>query len=268
VQDVPRFDEDITAYYDRGEEAGRLSGWGRLEMLRTQVLLDACLPPPPAVVLDVGGGPGAYAVWLQGLGYDVRLIDPVALHVEQARAAGAARAELGDARALAVADASADAVLLLGPLYHLPEAEDRRRALAEARRVLRPGGVVAAAAISRFASTIDGLVKGHLTHLAFEPVIERVLEDGRHANPTRRPGWFTTAYFHLPDDLAREIREAGFDLATLTAVEGVGAFLHEPDEWLDDPERRAALLRAIARVETEPSLLGASPHLLAVGVRR
>ena len=264
---MPAFDDDITAYYDRGEEAGRLSGWGRLEMVRTQVVLDGHLPPPPAVVLDVGGGPGAYAVWLAGLGYDVSLLDPVELHVRQARAAGV-RAEMGDARALPFEDESADAVLLLGPLYHLPDDDDRRRALEEAHRVLKPGGVVAAAAISRFASTIDGLVKGHLEHLAFEPVIERVLEDGRHANPTRHPRWFTTAYFHLPDDLAREVRAAGFELASLVAVEGVGAFLHDPDAWLDDPSRRAALLRAIARVETEPSLLGASPHLLAVGVKR
>jgi ubiquinone/menaquinone biosynthesis C-methylase UbiE len=262
------FDEDITAYYDRGEEAGRLSGWGRLEMVRTQVLLERFLPAQPAVVLDVGGGPGAYAVWLQGLGYEVRLIDPVALHVEQARSAGVAQAELGDARALAVQDSSADAVLLLGPLYHLPDDEDRRRALAETYRVLKPGGVVAAAAISRFASTLDGLIKGHLEHVEFEPVIERALEDGRHANPTGHPGWFTTAYFHLPDDLSDEVRAAGFELAALVAVEGVGAFLHDADAWLDDPSRRATLLRAIARVESEPSLLGASPHLLAVGLKR
>jgi ubiquinone/menaquinone biosynthesis C-methylase UbiE len=262
------FDEEITAYYERGAEAGRLSGWGRLEMVRTQVLLERYLPAAPAVVLDVGGGPGAYAMWLQRLGYEVRLVDPVALHVEQALMAGVERAEVGDARELAVPDESADAVLLLGPLYHLPDDEDRRRALAEAWRVLRPGGVVAAAAITRFASTLDGLLKGYVVDPAFERTIERVLEDGRHTNPQRHPGWFTTAYFHLPDDLAAEVREAGFDLTGLFAIEGVGEWLPNVDEWLDDPERRAALLRAIARVETEPSLLGASPHLLAVGVRR
>jgi SAM-dependent methyltransferase len=267
VREVPPFDEDITAYYDRGEEAGRLSSWGRLEMLRTQILLEAYLPPPPAVVLDVGGGPGAYAIWLQERGYQVRLIDPIALHVEQARAAGVERAEVGDARALDVEDGSADAVLLLGPLYHLPVGHDRRRVLEEARRVLRPGGVVAAAAITRFASTLDGLLKGYVTDPAFERTIERVLEDGRHTNPQRHPGWFTTAYFHLPAELAAEVSDAGFGLAGLFAIEGVGEWLPNVDEWLDDPERRAALLRAIARVETEPSLLGASPHLLAVGVR-
>jgi ubiquinone/menaquinone biosynthesis C-methylase UbiE len=265
---MPAFDEDITAYYDQGEEAGRLGDWGRLELVRTQVLLERYLPQPPAEVLDVGGGPGAYAVWLAGLGYDVTLLDPVELHVTQARAAGVARAHVGDARALPFADGSADAVLLLGPLYHLVEADDRRRALEEARRVLRPGGVVAPAAISRFASATDGLLKGFVRDPEFERIVENDLRDGRHENPTRDPSWFTTAYFHLPDDLATEVGAAGFELTTLVAIEGIGAWLPDIDDWLDDAERRAVLLRTIARVETEPSLLGASPHLLAVGVKR
>jgi ubiquinone/menaquinone biosynthesis C-methylase UbiE len=265
---VAAFDDDITAFYDRGEEAGRLGDWGRLEMLRTQVLLERYLPAPPAVVLDVGGGPGAYAVWLAEVGYEVALVDPVELHVTQARAAGVTRAEVGDARALPFADESVDAVLLLGPLYHLVDADDRRRALAEARRALRPGGIVAAAAISRFAAAIDGLQKGHLRDPQFEEILERELPDGRHLNPTRNPSWFTTAYFHLPDELAAEVRAAGFELTTLAAIEGIGQWLPDIDDWLDDPTHRAALLRTIARVETEPSLLGASPHLLAVAVKR
>jgi hypothetical protein len=86
-------------------------------------------------------------------------------------------------------------------------------------------------------------------------------------NPTRHPGWFTTAYFHLPDDLAREVREAGFELSALLAVEGAGSWLTTVDDWLDDPDRRASLLRAIRRVEAEPALLGASAHILVVGVK-
>jgi ubiquinone/menaquinone biosynthesis C-methylase UbiE len=264
------FDDSIEAYYNRGEEQGRLGDWGRLELIRTQELLERHLPPPPAAVLDVGGGPGAYALWLAERGYRTHLLDPVQLHVEQAReAAGGAlaSAEVGDARALPFADGSADAVLLLGPLYHLTEAADRRQALTEARRVLRPGGLVAVAAISRYASTIDGLLKGFMSDPAFERMVEGALRDGRHENPERRPGWFTTAYFHLPDELEDEVRAAGFEVEALVGIEGPGEWLTDVDAWLDDPERRDVLLRAIRRVETERQLLGASPHLLAVGRR-
>src|SRR6185503_19281174 len=156
---------DIAAFYALGLERDRLlGGQGALEFARTQVLLERYLPAPPAVIADVGGGPGRYAVWLAEHGYRVHLVDPVPLHVEQARIAARGRqgaalagAEVGDARALRLPNESADAVLLLGPLYHLPERNERLQALAEARRVCRQGGVIIAAAISRFASTLDGL---------------------------------------------------------------------------------------------------------------
>ena len=128
--------------------------------------------------------------------------------------------------------------------------------------------MLAAAAITRFASAIDGLVKGFVRDPEFERILESDLRDGRHENPARKPGWFTTAYFHLPDELAAEVRAAGFELTTLVAVEGIGGWLPDVDDWLDEPARRAVLLRTSARVETEPSLLGASPHVLAVGVKR
>jgi SAM-dependent methyltransferase len=261
--------DEIAHYYGRGEELGRLEGPFRLEFARTQELLRRYLPEPPAVVLDVGGGPGVYAAWLAEQGYEVHVLDPIELHVRQAREASAriASAEVGDARALPQPDASADAVLLLGPLYHLQERADRLQALEEARRVLRPGGLLAAAAITRFASTIDGLRRELLLDPSFEQGVERSLRDGTHVNPGREPERFTTAYFHLGDELGEEVRAAGFDLSAVLAIEGVGEFLPDVGQWLDDPVRRGILMRAIERVEAEPSLLGASPHLLAVARR-
>jgi SAM-dependent methyltransferase len=131
---------EIEEYYRRGRERARLAtGGGLLELLRTQDVLRRTLPARGRI-LDVGGGPGRYARWLGELGYDVELIDAMPLHVEQAREAGV-RARLGDARALPWGDGEWDAALLLGPLYHLPERDDRIRSLSECRRVVRPGGV-------------------------------------------------------------------------------------------------------------------------------
>jgi ubiquinone/menaquinone biosynthesis C-methylase UbiE len=258
---------DILAYYNQGRERARLESIGQLEFLRTQELLRRYLPRPPAAVLDIGGGAGIHALPLLVEGYTVTLIEPVGLHVEQARAAGVADAVVGDARHLQLADAVADAVMLLGPLYHLTEEGDRVEALAEARRVTRRDGILIAACISRFASTYDGLTLRYLDDPAFERIAEEDVRSGQHRNPGRRSGWFTTAYFHRPEDVVREVTDAGWSDVSLMAVEGPGAF-GEPDFWLDGSDRQATLLRAIRRVESEPSILGASPHLLAVASNR
>ena len=271
------FDTEILAYYEEGAERDRLlrGGVGRLEYLRTRELLARYLPPAPATVLDIGGGAGVYALPLAREGYSVHLVDAVALHVEQAREASAsqrdaplASAQVGDARRLLWADNSVDAVMLLGPLYHLTSREDRLQSLQEAYRVVRPGGVLAAAAISRFASTYDGLLQGFLEDPKFMDIVERDVREGQHRNTTGRSEWFTTAYFHRPEELRNEATRAGFWVEALVGIEGPAWILPDLDYWLQDPPRRLTLLRAVRRVETEPSLLGASAHILIVGRRR
>jgi ubiquinone/menaquinone biosynthesis C-methylase UbiE len=262
-------DPEIQAYYDLGDERERLTGAGdSVELVRTQELLTRFLPAAPADVLDVGGGAGVYATWLAQLGYRVRLIDPMPLHIQQAEAASAAQPEhpfaatLGDARQLTAEAASVDAVLLLGPLYHLAERADRGTALREAYRVLRPGGVVLAVGISRVASLLDALRQGLLHQPEVIAIIERDLRDGQHRNPNRRAGWFTTAFFHTPEELAEEVAAAGFEVEPILGIEGPGGYVNP--RW-HDPTQRENMLIAARAVEREPSVLGVSAHLLAVG---
>ncbi len=269
---VPVGGGEILSYYEGIDEAGRLvRGAGPLEFARMRELIGRFLPAPPGVVLDVGGGPGRYACWLTELGYEVHLIDPVAKHVEQAREASGAQPEhplasvmLGDARSLDQADESADGVLLMGPLYHLTERDDRLAALREAHRVLRPGGMVITKAINRFASLMDGLTESYIDDPNFVSILRRDLEDGQHRGLPDDFGYFTTAFFHRPEDLEAAVLEAGFERMGTYAVQGPGRVARDLDGRLADPVKREQLLDLIRSVEEERSLLGMSAHFVVV----
>jgi SAM-dependent methyltransferase len=260
---------EILEYYERGGEHQRLTaGTGRLEFLRTWDVLTRVLPPAPARIVDVGGATGVYARPLAEAGYTVQVIDPVPEHVTAAAALPGVTAVLGDARHLPGPEASADAVLLFGPLYHLPERADRILAWREAARVVRPGGVVAGAVISRFASLLDGVVKGYHAEPEFVLMVERALGDGVHRNAGAESRWFTSAYFHRPEEPAAEAAEAGLTGVRTVAVEGpmwlTGTRL---TEFLADERLTGIMLAMLRRVEDEPSLFGASSHLLTMARR-
>ena len=265
-------ERETEAHYAKGNEAGRLfEGHGVIELARTQEIILRHLPAPPGTILDVGGGPGVYACWLASLGYRVHLVDVVPLHVEQAAAASArqpraalASCQLGDARRLEQADGSADAVLLLGPLYHLTERSERILALRESCRVLKPGGLLVAAAVGRFASLLSGIAENLLADPDFGAIVARDLVDGQHRNPTDRD-YFTTAFFHLPRELEDEVKEAGFAQVELLGVEGPGWFVADLDRRWADPAERQRLLEAARAIEREPTLMGLHAHILAVG---
>ena len=268
------FDRVIADYYERAPEEARLEqGPFQLEEARTRDLIQRYAPPPPGTVVDVGGAAGAYALWLAEAGYAVHLLDPVPRLVAEAqkRSAAAARplvsCRVGDARALDVQDKTVDLVLLLGPLYHLTDSGDRARSLQEAARVLKPGGRLFAAAISRWASALDGLARDLLQDSRFALIVEQDLRDGQHRNPTERLDYFTTAYFHRPEELAAEVQAAGLALDGVYGLEGPGWILPDVAERMGDAHRRASLLRVARMLETEPSVLGSSAHLLAVAQR-
>jgi ubiquinone/menaquinone biosynthesis C-methylase UbiE len=267
----PLIPKEVEAHYLETRESERLSGaHGELERLRTLGILARVLPPPPALVFDIGGAAGAYAFPLSEQGYVVHLIDPVDLHLGQAKTRSASSGitlgsiTKGDARRLTAPSNSADAVLLLGPLYHLVERSDRLMALREARRILKPQGVLIAAAISRFASLIDGLARGFFSDPEFRKLVAGDLATGQHRNPTNQGAYFTTAYFHRPEELAAEVREAGFADIQVFAVEGpVWSTAHLGETW-NDPVQRKSLMEFLSLIEQEPSAHGASAHLLAV----
>lgn len=267
AHETPR--EIIKHYEEDYDEAERLfsGGWGQVELLRTKELIGRFLPDPPSRIIDIGGGPGVYAEWLTDLGYEVHLIDPVPRHIDQAKARSEdlASAEVGDARALDYPDDSFDLALMLGPLYHLTDRTDRILALTEAKRVVKTGKPVVAAAINRFASAIDLLYGGTIDDREVQAIVERDLADGVHVNTTDDPRFFTTAFFHHAHELRDEFDDAGFAAVEIFAVESIAWAAPDLDERIADPAQRRQVMDLLRKLEREPSLFGATGHLLAVG---
>jgi ubiquinone/menaquinone biosynthesis C-methylase UbiE len=266
---------EVLAFYTGFPEETRLGiGRFRLEFERTKEILSRELPAPPARVVDVGGAAGAYALWLAARGYEVHLVDATARLVEEARRRSAAAASplasasVADGRSLPQPDRWADAVLVMGPLYHLPAAADRLAALREAFRVLVAGGIVVAAAISRYASALDGLAQKLARDPRFVAIRNRDLAEGQHRNDTGDPAYFTTAYFHRPDDLRGEMEAAGFEDVRVLGVEGPGWILSDFDARWADPGLRWDLIEVAQALEEEPTVIGASAHLLTIGRKR
>ncbi|MGC3861746.1 class I SAM-dependent methyltransferase [Micromonospora chersina] len=254
--DIHRYYTEVFAEADRLDRTPQ----GRLEARRTRDLLARLPPAPPAEVLDIGGGPGAYAGWLAAAGHRVHLIDLVPAHVAAARAAHPGiTATVGDARDVPLPDGSADATLLLGPLYHLTDRADRVAALREAARLTRPGGPVLAAVISRNAALIDLTAQGRVDEHN-RPLLREAYVTG--VNDPRTG--FTTAYFHRPEQVVDEFVAAGLPTPALYGVEGplwpvLNALGTGPTERLF-----ADAVACAEAFERDPAVLGASSHLLAV----
>jgi SAM-dependent methyltransferase len=256
---------DLVEHYGTdGFEDTRLrrSAHGRLEYLRTRELVRRFLPARAGLrVLDVGGATGVHAAWLAADGHEVHVVDPVPAHVSSAAALPGVTATVGDARNLSFPDESADVVLMFGPMYHLTAASDRASALAEAVRVLRPGGLLAAAGISRYLSLMEFGSDGHLTS-AGEATIASLIATGAYDGHAG----FMRTHFHTATELQCEVAAVLRDV-TVYGVEGPAwpaldaAGLDAFDSLADSAVRAARL------VERDPLLINASAHLIAFAHR-
>lgn len=189
-------------------------------------------------------------------------------HVDQAEAAGIA-AQLGDARHLPWKNESFDAVLMAGPLYHLPDASDRRLALREAMRVLRPGGAVAAVAINRAANLIGSTLANTL--LTRQGIVQAILDTGHSADNER----MAHCYYHRESELRTELSTAGLRPVTIHGLTGPGGWLtvmidahfkSQPySDKLADHDPLDTALECSRLADRLPELVAASSLFLAVG---
>ena len=256
----------IKGYYDASVEAE----WGRIdnrpEFLITCRYIRRYVKPGDSV-LDIGGGPGRYSLWLAGMGCDVTLLDlsPENIRFAKAKAVEAGlslRVAQGDARrADELVDGPFDHVLLMGPLYHLLEESGRIQAVDAGLRLLKPGGTLFASFINVFA--------GMIYAMKFAPEIlldenetefcQTVLADKSFAGMA-----FTQAFFISQKEVLPFMAQFPLEKLHLFGQEGITSPCESnlmsgskevADAWLDIAEKLAQ----------REDLLSWSEHLMYVG---
>lgn len=258
----------VEEHYDQAAERE----WQRLlnhrtEFAVTMKALRKYLPTPPAKIADIGGGPGRYAISLSKEGYNVTLLDLSKGSLDLAkRKAKEAKVEIGAfihqnaTDLVGIEDAVFDSALLLGPLYHLQEKEEREVAILEARRVVKSGGLLFAAFITRFAPFRQAASEEPEWVIENYKYAFELLETGKHVKAKA----FPSAYFAHPDEIDRLMDECNMQKVALMGCEGVVAGHEglvnefEGEDW----EKWVELNYQLGQ---EPSLFGASDHILYVG---
>lgn len=266
--------QHVQDYYQSYPEWDRLEQFpdGRLEFEVNKSWIQRYLPPPGARVLDLGGGPGRYSIWLAGLGYRVTLADlsPDLLEIarEKAREAEVELDSFVQTNAIdlkELADDSFDAVLSMGPMYHLLDEGDRHSSASQLHRVARSGAPVCVSFLNRL-PVVRGML-GEIPPLpaAIEPLLTRWLDTGVFVAPVR--GFFTDSYYTHPNEVKPLLEAAGFQSLELigseTVLAGSEALLDSLDE--KQPHLSGWVMERLIEVAREPSVVGAAWHLLYIG---
>lgn len=259
----------VQKFYDDNTE----HEWDRLDNRRmefgvTMLAFEEHLPAPPLKILDIGGGPGRYAISLVEKGYDVTLLDLskncLELAKEKAHQAGVKLNGYIHGNAMDLSEIereSYDAVLLMGPLYHLLMLEERQKAVKEAAAVLKPGGYIAVSFITRFArfNYSSGYEPDWIAK--YPDRCETLLETGVLNNEGYS---FTDSYCAHPCEVQQLMQTA--DLTTVELI-GCEVLFHMNKIKIDElePDLWKKWVKMNYRLGKDPSLHGAAVHLLYVG---
>ena len=279
-------DTTVLAGYNAGAERNRLrTGIGIIEFERTKEILLDKLPLPPAVIYDIGGAYGEYAWWLASLGYEVHLFDLSETNIRMSAelsdeypGLSLKSAEVCDARAIARPDKSADAVLLMGPLYSITEYEERILTIMESRRVLKDNGVLFSAALTPYSVLVARLAAYHrddakkrteLDDPTVIAMIERALDDGCYINPERRiASGLGSSHLHTAKALREELLCGGFETLSVHGVMGGAWLAPNIEKLLATPKTRETLMKTVRMLDMHEEIIGLSGHLLAVSRKK
>ena len=261
--------DKIKEHYNQQPETDRLdSPLGQLEFIRTKEIISRYLGDESLKILDVGGAVGRYSFWLAELGHQVWLLEPSERHIEIARKknqeaehklAGIIHGHAGE---LDFEKNKFDVILNMGPMYHLQKTSQRENVLKKMYRVLKEDGILFSAYISRFASLQDGYKHGYIKNSEAYKLVKKSLATGKHNAPNNK--YFTIAYFHHPEEIKPELKNAGFRDTKVLAVEGFLSLVNNLEDYFANENDRQILLEFLSEVEAEETLIGTSNHLLSI----
>lgn len=266
---------DVEKFYDKDPHYE----WDRLERNRTEfaVTLQAFkehIPQPPVRIMDIGGGPGRYSIALAQKGYEVILVDLSRSHLEFAKEkAGEAGVSLagyvrGNAIDLQFQKEQVDVVLLMGPLYHLLTARKREKAVSEAFKILKGGGLIFASFVTNYAPIrwVGKYEPGWITQ--FQEQCEQLVAVGRATHPFGEEHSFLTyTWFAHPAEVTPLMEQAGFEPVDLIACEGIISMIDEKVNELTGKEWEL-WVDLNYKLGKDPTVHGAAEHLLYVGRKK
>ena len=263
---------DIAAYYDGDPERehDRLNRH-QLEYDLTWRYLNRYLPSRGSI-LDVGAATGRYTLELAKRGHTLTSVDLSATLLDECRKNVAdeglekqVRLVVADVRDLSsITEKGFDAVLLMGPLYHLVKEADRIVALKQVFDLLRGGGVIFSSFISRF-GIVGDLLKNIPEWIEDQAVVQSLLEKGRRPVDCPRGGF--RGYFATASEIAPLHEAIGFETLVLAGVEPAISAHDESYNRLRGRQRQL-WFDLLYEISTERSIIGASRHLLYIGKRK
>ncbi len=263
---------DIGAFYtaDPQREHSRLERH-QLEYELTWRYIDHYLPAQ-GTILEIGAATGRYTLPLAQRGYQITAVDLSAgllavnrQRITDAGLAGQVRFVEADARDLSsVAVRRFDAVLIMGPLYHLIVEADRKAALCRAADRLGDGGILFSAFISRW-GVLGDLLRNNPDWIEDQAEVEALIASGSRSDEAPRGGF--RGYLACAAEIAPLHEALGFETLALAGVEPAISAADENYNALEGDQRRQ-WLDLLHRVSTEPSIVGASRHLLYVGRKK
>jgi S-adenosylmethionine-dependent methyltransferase len=262
----------VKAFYERTVAAE----WARMDRHPLEFELTkrhiAEVLGPGSEILDLGGGPGRYSFHYAALGHAMTLVDltpaNIAFALARQEESGIRLREcrVGDARGLPfLADESFDLVLCMGPLYHLVKESDRAAAIAECRRLVRPGGHIVCTFITRMAQSMCLIKERPGEIAAWDRTLRIGIDTG--LNDAQFDTGFTEAFFVEPLEVEGMLEREDLEIVKIAGAEGFACQSEETLKSLD-AEAFGKWVDLCFDYSTDRSTLGANEHIVAIARKR